>query len=46
MSKNCFSFSIKKCLQVISIDARNHGSSEHSDEMNYFVQTLDAKKLA
>jgi len=32
-------------FQVISIDARNHGSSEHCDEMNYFVQALDAKNL-
>lgn len=32
-------------LQIVSIDARNHGSSDHSDEMNYFVQALDAKNL-
>lgn len=28
-------------LQIVTLDARNHGESEHSPEMNYFVQALD-----
>ncbi|KAK3742992.1 hypothetical protein QZH41_015623, partial [Actinostola sp. cb2023] len=30
---------------IISVDARNHGNSEHHIDMNYFVQALDAKTL-
>ena len=28
-------------LQVVTVDARNHGQSDHSPDMNYFDQSLD-----
>ena len=28
-------------FQIITVDARNHGESEHDAEMNYFLQALD-----
>ena len=32
-------------MQVIALDARNHGESEHSPEMDYFAQVLDIWNL-
>lgn len=31
--------------QVVTVDARNHGESEHSPQMNYFLQALDVCHL-
>jgi len=31
--------------QIVTVDARNHGESEHSPEMNYFLQSLDVCNL-
>ena len=31
--------------QIVTVDARNHGESEHSPEMNYFLQALDVCHL-
>ncbi|XP_031572207.1 protein ABHD11-like [Actinia tenebrosa] len=35
----------KTSREIVAIDARNHGNSDHHPEMNYFVQALDAKHL-
>lgn len=32
-------------LQIVTVDARNHGESDHSPEMNYFCQALDVWQL-
>ena len=32
-------------MQIVTVDARNHGESEHSPEMNYFLQSLDVCNL-
>ena len=32
-------------LQIIAIDARNHGESEHHDEMNYHLMANDTLQL-
>ena len=31
--------------QIITVDARNHGESEHSPEMDYYLQSLDVCHL-
>ncbi|XP_078362589.1 sn-1-specific diacylglycerol lipase ABHD11-like [Oculina patagonica] len=31
--------------RIVTVDARNHGESEHSQDMNYFVQALDVWHL-
>lgn len=31
--------------QIVTVDARNHGESMHSPEMNYFVQAVDVWNL-
>ncbi|EDO44599.1 predicted protein, partial [Nematostella vectensis] len=31
--------------EIVTIDARNHGKSEHHDRMNYTLQALDARQL-
>lgn len=33
------------CIQVVAVDARNHGDSIHTEEMNYFLFRDDVLRL-